>query len=167
METNEEVVVAGKVPRKEKVLYFLRFHAWSIIAIGVAWFVYFAAKGLDLFLFSFAVFILFLCVTWGALALRVAKVDEDSWVDGVTHFSWGIFWMKALCVIVAEIFAALCVFGIYSARVDAQAMIPRRLQLWLSIYGSCAWFFIGACSFWGAIGRILNRLERRKRNDDR
>ena len=150
--------------KKEKVLYFLRFHALSMIALGIAWFVYFAtaANGLDLFLFSFAVFILFLCVTWGALALRVARVDEDSWVDGATHLPWPTFVIKVLCVIVAGIFAALCVFGIYSARVDAQATIPRRLQLWLSSYGSCAWYFIGACSFWNAIGRILNKLERRK-----
>ncbi len=35
---SEEVKIegAGKVPRKEKVLYFLRFHAWSLIALGVA-----------------------------------------------------------------------------------------------------------------------------------
>ena len=164
MSEEEKIVDAGKVPRKEKVLYFLRFHAWSMIALGVAWFVYFAvaAKGLDLFLFSFAVFILFLCVTWGALALRVAKADEDSWVDGAAHLPWPTFVIKVLCVIVAGIFAALCVFGIYSARVDAQATIPRRLQLVVSIYGSCAWYFIGAYSFWNAIGRILNKLERRK-----
>ena len=114
-EEEEKIVVAEKVPRK-KVLCFLRFHAWSIIAIGIAWFIYFAVaeKGLDLFLFSFAVFILFLCVTWGALALRVAKVDEDSWVDGATHLPWPTFVIKVLCVIVAGIFAALCVFGIYS-----------------------------------------------------
>ncbi len=166
METNEEIGSAGKVPRKEKVLYFLRFHAWSMIAIGIAWFVYFAVAvnglGFDLFLFSLAVFVLFLCVTRGALALRVAKVDEGSWVDDATHLPCPTFLIKVLCVILAGIFASLCVFGIYSARVDAQATIPRRLQLGVSIYGSCAWYFIGACSFWSAIGRILNKLERRK-----
>ncbi len=26
------------VQEKEKVLYFLRFHAWSLIALGVAWY---------------------------------------------------------------------------------------------------------------------------------
>ncbi len=93
---SEEVKIegAGKVPRKEKVLYFLRFHAWSLIALGVAWFIYFAREGkFDLFLLSVAAFILLLCVTWGALALRVAKVDEESWEEG-TVFYWCVSFLE-------------------------------------------------------------------------
>ena len=35
-EEEEKIVVAEKVPRK-KVLCFLRFHAWSMIVLGVGW----------------------------------------------------------------------------------------------------------------------------------
>jgi hypothetical protein len=175
MTTDEKVVATEKVPRKEKVLYFLRFHAWSMIAIGIAWFVYFAvvanglsydpAKGTDFsgFLFSLGIFALFPCVAWGVLALKVAQVDEDNWEEGSAHFSWGIFWMKALCMIGAGCFAILFGFRIRTMMESAQyTACPDKHLCPLFFLGSWMWYFIGACSFWSAIGRILNKLERRK-----
>ena len=171
MSEEEKIVVAGKVPRKKKVLYFLRFYAWSMIVLGVGWGIWYMLYAFgykfELFCFLFGVLILFGCVVWGLLGLKVAKTDEDSWDGRKADFSWVIFWMKALCVIGAVVIVILW-FVFLMATAMSRGMGGGGKQFnGICFALSCIWFFIGACSFWGAIGRILNRLERRKRNDDR
>ena len=176
MTTDEKVVVAEKVPRKEKVLYFLRFYAWSVILIGIVWAGYnfhlfleraiphwfeHALQSPDWLYVLYGFVILLGFFAWWVVIRAVARIDEKTVVLEKGKCPWAIraaqifFGFLAVVCFVAFAFLFWTVVIMFK-----DSLFEKDINILTSVILIGLWLSIGLCSFWGAIGRIMGKAER-------
>ena len=178
MSEEEKIVVAGKVPRKKKTLYFLRFYAWSVILIGIVWAGYtfhwflkcaiphwfeHAPRSPDWLYVLYGFMILLGFFAWWAVMRAVARIDEKTVVLEKGKCPWAI---RAAQIFFGFI-AVGCVIGFgflsfISIILNGSFVSLFYKNMWplTSLILLGLWLSIGLCSFWGAIGRIMGKAER-------